>query len=42
MAAIVKSAALQNVGRCTCEEMLRQQSLRQQKAGLSAVCEFNL
>lgn len=25
MAALVKSAALQNVGRCTCEEMLRQQ-----------------
>ncbi len=25
MAALVKSVALQNVGRCTCEEMLRQQ-----------------
>jgi hypothetical protein len=37
MAALVKSAALQNVGRCACKEMLRQHSLHQQKAGLSRV-----
>jgi hypothetical protein len=37
MAALVKSAVLQNTFRCTCEEMLRQHSLHQQKAALSCV-----
>lgn len=42
MAALVKSAALQNVGRCACKEMLRQHSLHQQKAGLSASWSLHL
>jgi len=36
VAALVKSAALQDTCRCTCEEMLRQHSVHQQKTGLSA------
>jgi hypothetical protein len=40
MAALVKSAALQNACRCTCEQMLRQHSLHQQKAGLSRTADL--
>lgn len=37
MAALVKSVALQNTCHYTCNEMLRQHSLNQQKAALSAL-----
>ena len=40
MASLVKSAALQNAGCCTCEEMLRQQTPERATAAESASYQF--